>query len=270
MWLPWLITMFGCTSPPPPAPAPAPWTAPAPISWPDTDTPMLAPVLEVPEGYTPKRIYIDAGHGARGNAGNVGSYCQSEGDFTLRVGQDLATRLRATGQFEVRTSRDIGELVSYQARVGEADAWGADAFISLHSDVRGTSYAWAPEPGLSCPSSEEVPGFTVLWSDAGSSDLQAARLHLARQVATQLSDAGFGVCDCGGYWPDYEQDDEHQAVWVDRHKPGGRIYVLRRPTMPSIIIETHNAWDTRDVDRWDEERTLDHFGRALTAALFTL
>ena len=268
-WLP-LLLLLSCTPPPEAVPVVSqPVTAPTPV-WPDEGARLTAPVLEVPDTYERKRVYIDAGHGARGNEGNQGAFCQREQDFTLEVSQFLARRLRATGLFDVRTSRGPGEVVGYRTRVREAEAWGADVFLSLHSDVRGQVSNWEPEPGMSCPSSASFPGFTVLWSDDAAPELQQARRQLARTFAWHLEDAGFGICDCWVYWGLYEVDDVHPAVWVDRHQPGGRIYVLRIPQMPSIILETHNAWHTGEVNRWEQAHTRDIFGRAVIAALLTL
>jgi N-acetylmuramoyl-L-alanine amidase len=43
--------------------------------------------------------------------------------------------------------------------------------------------------------------------------------------------------------------------------------MLRRPQVPSVIIETHNAPDEREVARWDETRTLDAFADAVRAGV---
>src|SRR5690606_12162910 len=116
---------------------------PAP-AWPDvrlTTAPWTAPA-----GFGVRRVLLDAGHGAAGNSGNLSAFCEREEDFTLELAADLAGRLEATGHFEVRVSRRPGELVDYHQRVAEAETWGADAFVSLHSDVRGTAGSWSPEP----------------------------------------------------------------------------------------------------------------------------
>ena len=54
---------------------------------------------------------------------------------------------------------------------------------------------------------------------------------------------------------------------MSRHQPGQRIFVLRKPPMPSVIIETHHALDFEEVARWREERTLESFAAAVTQGM---
>jgi len=57
-------------------------------------------------------------------------------------------------------------------------------------------------------------------------------------------------------------------VFVDRRTPlRRRVFLLRAPRMPSIIIETHHALDYRESARWAEPRTHDAFAAAVAAAL---
>ena len=43
--------------------------------------------------------------------------------------------------------------------------------------------------------------------------------------------------------------------------------VLRRPAMPAILVETHNALDPRETARWDEAYTRKAFTLALARGL---
>jgi N-acetylmuramoyl-L-alanine amidase len=52
----------------------------------------------------PLRVAIDAGHGAPGNEGNHGAWCQLEKDHTLAVATALALQLPTLGPFEVLVS----------------------------------------------------------------------------------------------------------------------------------------------------------------------
>ncbi|MET0402683.1 MAG: N-acetylmuramoyl-L-alanine amidase, partial [Cystobacter sp.] len=65
----------------------------------------------------------------------------------------------------------------------------------------------------------------------------------------------------------YAADPDQPGAFVSRHQPGQRIFVLREPTMPSIIIETHHAWDFEEAARWREERTLEAFAAAVAQGL---
>lgn len=56
-------------------------------------------------------------------------------------------------------------------------------------------------------------------------------------------------------------------MFVDRHVPGQRIFLLRRPRMASVIIETHHGLHPAEHQRWQETRTLEAFAKAVAAAL---
>jgi N-acetylmuramoyl-L-alanine amidase len=136
----------------------------------------------------------------------------------------------------------------------------------LHSDVRGDVGRWEPEAGKSCALGFEAPGFTVLYSDEGGSDRVAPRRALARAVARRMSLSGF-LPYVDGYDALYEGDPGERGVYVDRHAPDKRIFVLRSAEMPSVLIETHNAIDPREALRWEEGPTRDAFASAVAAAL---
>ena len=229
--------------------------------WPGTAATVQAPAYVVAPDFGQRRIYIDAGHGAEDNVGNTSSLCQLEQDFTVALAQDLAHMLEATKHFEVRLSRKPGERVDYHTRVAEAARWRADAFISLHSDVRGTATEDGP-----CPQSLDAPGFSVLWSDHGSERLSQQRLELARAIAKRMQQMGLLAYPGDGYSGLYAGDTT-AGVFVDRHQPTNRIFVLHKPTMPSVIIETHNAWDPREASRWNDHATRQAFAETLIAAL---
>ena len=88
------------------------------------------------------KIYIDQGHNpVNPNAGAEGSGLREQ-DLVYRIGQELATLLRQNGNFEVRLSRptpdtQIGSSnnTSLRLRVQDANSWGADYFISLHTNA---------------------------------------------------------------------------------------------------------------------------------------
>ena len=59
--------------------------------------------------------------------------------------------------------------------------------------------------------------------------------------------------------------DQLPGVFVDRRDK--RIFMLRSPVMPSIIIETHNAVDDREARSWNQPHTREAFATAIVAAL---
>lgn len=236
--------------------------APAVPVWPTEGAPLS--ILAVPPGERVHKVYLDAGHGAAGNPGNRSALCRDEQDVTLEIARGVAERLVATGRFEVRLSRDTGALVAYPARISEAAGWGAEAFVSLHTDARGEAVAWTKQGGQACLRNDADPGFTVLWSD--EDPVRAvARRRLAEAVGARMTEAGFLANRGMNYEGLYEEGAS--GVFVDRHTPSRRIMVLRRPAMPSIIVETHHALDVEEATRWTEARTIDAFAGALAVGL---
>ena len=88
------------------------------------------------------KIYIDQGHNPRDfNTGAEGNGFYEQ-DITYRIGVLLAELLSRNPGFEVRLSRPSEDTLlgssnsgSLAARVRDANAWGADAFISLHTNA---------------------------------------------------------------------------------------------------------------------------------------
>lgn len=87
------------------------------------------------------KIYIDQGHNPRNpNAGAEGNGLREQ-DITYKVGVELAEDLQAAG-IETRLSRPLPTISlgtsnasSLAARVNDANSWGADYFISLHTNA---------------------------------------------------------------------------------------------------------------------------------------
>lgn len=98
------------------------------------------------------KIYLDQGHNPRGfNTGAEGNGL-FEQDITYKIGLLLGDLLRANPNFEVRLSRPTADTVlgtsnssSLAARVREANRWGADVFISLHTNASRNSSATGSE-----------------------------------------------------------------------------------------------------------------------------
>lgn len=150
------------------------------------------------------KIYIDQGHnptspntGAEGNG-------YAEQDITYAVGQSLATLLRNNGNFEVRLSRPTPETQlgttnasSLSARVNGANSWGADYFISIHTNAS-------------------------LSSSASGSE---ALVYSTPSVATELGeDILIGLNEATGL--------RNRGIKL---RPG--LYVLRKTNMPAVLVE---------------------------------
>ena len=102
------------------------------------------------------KIYIDQGHNpVNPNAGAEGNGLREQ-DLVYTIGQELAARLRADPDFEVRLSRPTRDTLlgttnatSLAARVNEANRWGADYFISLHTNAASSPSAGGSGPKIS-------------------------------------------------------------------------------------------------------------------------
>ncbi len=236
---------------------------PRAASWPEAGAELRA-LAPLPSPGRRLRIIIDAGHGAPGNVGNTSVRCELEQDFTRRVQDEVVARLARAPELEVRAGRPDAALVDYGARIAAFDGWPADAVVSLHSDARaGEGVELHPVTG--CWSVRGAAGFSVLFSDEGSPGLKAARERLARAVAGALTEAGFPPYARG--YSEALYGAVTDGVFVDRHAKGKRIRMLRGTHVPTVIVETHQAFDPDEAERWTEPGTLDAFAAALRRAV---
>ena len=151
------------------------------------------------------KIYLDQGHNPRDyNTGAEGNGFYEQ-DLTYRIGILLYDLLRANGNFDVRLSRPTPDTIlgtnnssSLSERVREANAFGADVFISLHTNA-------AANPNAS--------GSEALIYRRGSS----VALGLAEDILENLN-LVTGLRNRGVI-----------------ERPG--LYVLRRTNMPAVLVE---------------------------------
>lgn len=221
----------------------------------------LALLLSTPAIALP-RIVIDAGHGAPGNTGNKGTFCEDEERFTLRVAEAVTERLRATGRYDVRLGRRRFESPTYQQRLAQWESSRIDAVIGIHSDARGAAYYMPRKGGELCLENRDSPGFSLLYSELGSRRQIDGRRNLARTLAARMAARGFPVYD-GSDYVGLHDPDGAPGVFIDRR----RIFLLRKPTMPAVIVETHNALDPDEVQVWDRPETLERFADAVVDAM---
>ncbi len=98
------------------------------------------------------KIYIDQGHNPQNpNAGAEGNGLREQ-DIVYNIGLKLASLLRTNNNFEVRLSRPMpttqlgsSNTTSLAARTRDANEWGADYFISLHTNASGNVTASGSE-----------------------------------------------------------------------------------------------------------------------------
>lgn len=150
------------------------------------------------------KIYIDQGHNPTSpNAGAEGNGL-AEQDITFDVGLRLAELLLSNGSFEIRLSRPTPETSlgttnagSLRVRVAEANAFGADYFVSLHANASSNSTATGSE-------------ILVFRAPSVASELGEDMLLWLNRL-TGLRNRGI----------------------VER--PG--LYVLRKTVMPAVLVE---------------------------------
>ena len=159
------------------------------------------------------KIYIDQGHNpVNPNAGAEG-FGYREQDLVYRIGLILSDILQRRG-YETRLSRPTSDtllgtsnLTSLQARVNEANAWGADYFISLHTNASANSSASG--------------------SEALVYNIPSRASELAEDILRQLN-ISTGLPSRGV-----------------TERPG--LYVLRRTRMPATLLELGFITNRRDA-----------------------
>jgi N-acetylmuramoyl-L-alanine amidase len=208
------------------------------------------------------RVFLVGGHAdRRGRDGNRGVHGQVEAEVNLATSEFVHDALAALDRFDLVLGRRGEQRPSYDARIAHAKQVRADAFIELHTDARGAMEPWATTPdGSWVHRSDGWTGFSVLYRDSGW--LKEERAELARDIARSLIEAGFPPYGDGYGWM-YDPDPEVPGVFMDRRG----LKMLRGPSMPSVIIETHNAKDFDESLRWRESHVQEAFSAALGDAL---
>lgn len=150
------------------------------------------------------KVYIDQGHNpVNPNAGAEGNGLREQ-DIVYEIGVQTAALLLANGNFEVRLSRPTpstqlgtSTATSLSARVNEANAWGADYFLSLHTNA--SEYE----------------------SASGSEAFVFYKPSAASQLAEDIL-----------FWLNRYTGLQNRGVFS---RTG--LYVLRRSQMPAVLLE---------------------------------
>ena len=169
------------------------------------------------------KIYIDQGHNpVNPNAGAEGNGLREQ-NIVYRIGQELATLLRSSGNYEVRLSRPTPETqlgtsnaTSLRARVNDANSWGADYFISLHNNASELSAAMGSE--------------AFVFSLGGVADALATDILAGLAAETGLPNRGVFA------------------------RPS--LYVLKRTNMPATLVELGFITNARDARLMNESPEL--------------
>ena len=160
------------------------------------------------------KIYIDQGHNpVNPNAGAEGNGLREQ-NIVFQIGIETAALLRQSGNYEVRLSRPTSDTQlgssnasSLRIRTEDANAWGADYFLSLHTNASELAAATGSEAFVF---SRGTPAFFL------AEDILAA---LERN--TGLNNRGVFT------------------------RPS--LYVLKRTAMPAILLELGFITNARDA-----------------------
>lgn len=162
------------------------------------------------------KIFIDQGHNPTGfNAGAEG-FGLREQDITYQVGVYLANLLNADPRFEARLSRTTPEtylgysqVSSLAERVGMANSWPANYFISLHANA------------------SENPAFNG--TECYVYELYSQSYWLAQQILAAIV-ARVGTRD-------------------NQVRVNSSLYVLRKTNMPSVLVEMAYITNEADAQK---------------------
>ncbi len=150
------------------------------------------------------RIYIDQGHNpAPPNSGAEGNGLREQ-DITYRVGQALYERLSRDPNYTAELSRPTEDTQlgnsnagSLRARVNGAEAFGADLFLSIHTNAS---------------------------TNPSANGTEALVYRLSSPVANLAEDIVDEITDLTGL--------RDRGVLA---RPG--LYVLRETSMPAVLVE---------------------------------
>ncbi len=162
------------------------------------------------------KIYIDQGHNPRSyNTGAEGNG-YFEQDITYRIGILLNGYFSENANFETRLSRPTADTIlgvsnstSLTERVRDANSWGADLFLSLHTNASVNSSA----NGMEC-----------LVYDYSAAVANSVAEDILEQTTLITGVRNRGIVE----------------------RPG--LYVLRRTEMPAVVVEMGFITNASDAD----------------------
>ena len=169
------------------------------------------------------RIYLDQGHNpVNPNAGAEGNGLREQ-NIVFRIGVETAALLNSDPAFEARLSRPTADTQlgtsnasSLSARVQDANAWGADYFLSLHTNASDLAAATGSE--------------AFVFNKGGVAEALATDILESLQEETGLNNRGVFS------------------------RPS--LYVLRRTAMPAVLVELGFITNPRDARLMNESPEL--------------
>lgn len=132
-------------------------------------------------------FFIDPGHGAGDPGVHVGNL--NEADLVLDIASQLQAQLQNEGA-ECVLSRDASSSPALSARVAEANASGARAFVSLHVNFSPSPDVRGPRVFIAKPQPPLAKGEPSRWAQAAGSHAEESRslgVALANSLSTSES-----------------------------------------------------------------------------------
>lgn len=214
-------------------------------------------------------VVLDPGHGGV-DPGAVGKGGVFEKDVVLAFARELREDLLASGQVDVRMTRDDDRFLSLRQRVEVARGYGADLFVSIHADSAPQNY---------------VRGATVYTLSERASDAQAAAIAARENRSDVL--AGIEVDDATDEVTDIlidlarretkvfshhfaEDVIDELGTAVQLHKNphrSARFRVLKAHDIPSVLIELGYLSNIHDEQLLTDTEWRDRAATAMTEAV---
>ncbi|MGX1306544.1 N-acetylmuramoyl-L-alanine amidase [Amorphus suaedae] len=230
--------------------------------------PALAEKSEPVTGNRPV-VVIDPGHGGV-DPGAVGKGGVFEKDVVLSFARKLRDDLMASGEVDVRLTRDDDRFLSLRQRVEVARGYGADLFVSIHADSAPQNY---------------VRGATVYTLSERPSDAQAAAIAARENRSDVLAgieadEATDEVTDIlidlarretkvfSHHFAEEVIDELGTAVQLHKNPHrSARFRVLKAHDIPSVLIELGYLSNIHDEQLLTDAEWRDRAAEALREAV---
>lgn len=214
-------------------------------------------------------VVLDPGHGGV-DPGAVGEGGVFEKDVVLSFARRLRDNLMASGEVEVRMTRDDDRFLSLRQRVEVARGFGADLFVSIHADSAPQDY---------------VRGATVYTLSERPSDAQAAAIAARENRSDVLAgieadEATDEVTDIlidlarretkvfSHHFAEEVIDELGTAVQLHKNPHrSARFRVLKAHDIPSVLIELGYLSNIHDEQLLTDEKWRERAAGALTEAV---
>ncbi len=212
-------------------------------------------------------VVIDPGHGGEKD-GAIGPNQLKEKDAALAICLRLREELEALGHRVILT-RDGDRSIGLAARIGLANEWGADLFVSVHLN--------------SLPLGRQrlrVTGVETYFLSADASDADAAALAHAENADDDVAEQGGGeASSIGAILADLAHTEAHAgssrlAYFIHSHLVQGTeardrgvrqapFAVLRGAEMPAVLVEVGYLSHPDESKRLAREADQQRIGRSI-------